>query len=308
MNATRRVEWSAAALLLLCFTGSAVMLRRVEKVRSGATLREVLFISSPRAAKRLSLGYDGLMADIYWTRAVQYFGSHHAQGADEYKLLAPLLEITTALDPHLTIAYEFGSTFLSTRPPNGAGMPEEAVKLAEYGIKNNPDDWHLYYNLGFIYYLELKDYKSAADAFRQGSKLPHTHPWLKILAARMSEHAGDLETARMMWSAAYQTSADQQVKANAAAHLRALDVDQTVPILEGLVDKYRKAIGYIPGNFADLLRSGMISQIPRDPTGRPYQIMPDGSVEVSQPDDLPFIEKGVPPGYVAPRPKFSSTP
>ena len=31
---------------------------------------------SPKAVKRLSLGYDGLLADIYWTRAVQYFGGH----------------------------------------------------------------------------------------------------------------------------------------------------------------------------------------------------------------------------------------
>ncbi|HEY1801160.1 MAG TPA: tetratricopeptide repeat protein [Terriglobales bacterium] len=305
MNATRRVEWETSVLLLLCLAGSVFMLRRVERIRSSATLREVLFISSPQAAKRLSLGYDGLMADIYWTRAVQYFGNHHAQGAEEYKLLAPLLGITTALDPHLTVAYEFGSTFLSTSPPNGAGMPQEAVKLVEYGIKNNPDDWHLYYNLGFIYYLELKDYKNAADAFRRGSQLPHTHPWLKILAARMSEHAGDLETARMMWSAAYQTSTDKQVKANAAAHLRALDVDETVPILESMVDKYRRDTGHMPLNFANLVRSGALTAIPRDPTGRPYKIMPDGHVEVSKPDALPFIEKGTPPGYVAPPPKFS---
>ena len=29
----------------------------------------------------------------------------------------------------------------------------------EYGIQHNPDNWHLYYDLGFVYYTELKDYK-----------------------------------------------------------------------------------------------------------------------------------------------------
>ena len=29
----------------------------------------------------MSLGYDGLLADIYWTRAVQYFGSKHHEGS-----------------------------------------------------------------------------------------------------------------------------------------------------------------------------------------------------------------------------------
>src|SRR6185312_7778817 len=140
----RRVEWGATVLLLLCLTGSVFLLRRVEKIRSGATLREVLFISSPQAAKRMSLGYDGLLADIYWTRAVQYFGGHHAHDG-EYELLAPLLTITTTLDPKLLPAYEFGSNFLSPKPPNGAGKPEDAVRLIEYGIRHNPDKWRLYF-------------------------------------------------------------------------------------------------------------------------------------------------------------------
>ena len=31
----------------------------------------------------MSLGYDGLLADIYWTRAVQYFGGKHHDGAQK---------------------------------------------------------------------------------------------------------------------------------------------------------------------------------------------------------------------------------
>jgi hypothetical protein len=63
---------------------------------SAATLEEVLYLSSPKVLKRASLGYDGLLADIYWTRAVQYFGfRHHNFASDSYNLLAPLLEITT---------------------------------------------------------------------------------------------------------------------------------------------------------------------------------------------------------------------
>jgi hypothetical protein len=30
-------------------------------------------------------------------------------------------------------------------------------------------------------------------------------------------------------------------------------------------------------------------------------LMPDGSVEVRVPDDLPFIQKGVPIGYIPPK-------
>ena len=128
------------------------------------------------------------------------------QDATEYDLLAPLLTITTTLDPHLMPAYEFGSNFLSPKPPDGAGKPKEAVELMEYGIRHNPDEWRLYFNLGFIYYMELNDPAKAADAFLRGSQLPNAHPWLKILAARMAGAAGDTKTARMMWGATYETT------------------------------------------------------------------------------------------------------
>jgi tetratricopeptide (TPR) repeat protein len=303
MKPSTRTTWIATVVLAICFCGSVFLLQQIDKHRANSTLRDVLFISSPQAAKRLSLGYDGLMADIYWTRAVQYFGSHHARGAEEYNLLAPLLTITTALDPHLTVAYDFGSTFLSSDPPNGAGSPEDAIKLVKYGIENNPGDWRLYYDLGFVYYLELKDYANAADAFRRGSQIPGAHPWMKILAAQMSTHAGDIQTARMMWSAAYETSKDKDIRTNAADHLRALDVDETVGQLESIVDEYKKDTGRMPSDFSELVRNHVLTALPRDPTGRPYKLMPDGRVEVSNPDDLPFITNGLPPGYVSHLPK-----
>jgi len=303
MSGSRRVTLTAGLLLLVSMAGSIVVLRRLGQVRTGATLREVLYVTSPKVLKRMSLGYDGLLADLYWTRAVQYFGSRHAERASHFNLLAPLLEITTALDPHLLVAYQFGANFLAPSPPNGAGMPDTAIQLMEFGIQNNPDDWHLYYELGFIYYLDLKDYARAADAFDRGSKVPHAHPFLKVLAAAMAQHAGDIPLARALWTTTYQTTQDKLIRANAAAHLRALEVDQDVTILEQMVAQYRERTGAWPSAMADLVKAGMLRTLPRDPTGRPYKLAVDGRVEVEAPDDIPFIEKGTPPGYKPPPPK-----
>jgi tetratricopeptide (TPR) repeat protein len=265
----------------------------------------VLYISSPKVLKRLSLGYEGLLADIYWTRAVQYFGGKHHSGAQHYDLLAPLLDITTQLDPHLVVAYEFGSNFLAPPPPNGAGMPERAIQLVQFGIRNNPNDWHLYYDLGFIYYLNLDNYSKAEEAFARGSRVPHAHPFLKLLAAQMAEHAGEIRTSQMLWTATYQTTRDASIRANAAAHLRALQVDRDVTILERLVGIYQQKTGRLPARFQDLENAGLLRGIPADPLGHTYELLPNGSVQVRDPDDLPFIQKGLPPGYVPPKkPKF----
>jgi tetratricopeptide (TPR) repeat protein len=305
MKPSARITVIASVLLLVCLAASAIVLRKIDSLRTGATLEEVLYITSPTALKRLSLGYEGLLADVYWTRAVQYFGRNYEKGTGQYTLLAPLLELTTALDPQLIVAYEYGANFLATKPPNGAGMPERAVQLAEFGIRNNPNNWRLYYDLGFIDYMELKDYRQAEEAFRRGSAVPGAHPWLKLMAALMAEHAGDLSTARLLWTATYQTTNDRQVRANAAAHLRALQVDEDVPILESLVSQYRARTGHAPQSFAELETAGMIRGTPRDPLGHSYKLTPDGGVEVRDPDDLPFIQKGVPQGYAPPaKPKI----
>jgi len=308
MKASRRITVLFSLLLLGCVTASVLLLRHLDQIRTGATLEEVLYISSPQALKKLSLGYDGLLADIYWTRAVQYFGNKHHDGARRYDLLAPLLEITTTLDPHLLVAYEYGANFLAPKPPNGGGMPERAIALAEFGIRNNPDEWRLYYNDGFIHYMELKDYAGAAEVFARGSRVPNAHPFLAVLAGKMAEHAGDRQMAGMMWSTTYQTTKDRNVRANAAAHLRALQVDEDVTNLEALASRYQQQTGHFPGSFSELEAAGLLRGTPIDPLGHAYKLMPDGRVEVRVPDDLPFIQKGTPPGYVPPlAPKFLPT-
>jgi hypothetical protein len=292
---------TASIVLVICMMSSALLLRKVDQLRSGGTAEDVLYISSPTVLKRISLGYGGLLADVYWTRAVQYFGSKHHNGGQHYELLAPLLEITTALDPQLLVAYEYGANFLAPRPPDGAGMPRRAIELAEYGIRNNPNEWKLYYQLGFIYYTELQDYAAAADAFDRGSRVPNAHPWLKLLAAQMAEHAGDLQTARMLWTTMYESTQDRAIRANAAAHLRALQVDEDVLVLERLVNIYRAKTGRVPDSFSDLERAGLLRGTAADPLGHPYRLMPDGHVVVRVPDNLPFLKKGIPPGYVPPQ-------
>jgi len=263
----------------------------------------VLFLNSPKVIKRASLGYDGLAACLYWTRAVQYFGGRHESYAASYNLLAPLLEISTHLDPHLVVAYEFGSTFLASKPPHGAGQPERAIELMEYGIQNNADNWRLYYDLGFVYYMELKDYKKASDAFDRGSRVPNSHPFLKVLAAQMAQHAGEYQTARMLWSATYQTTQDHQIRQNAVEHLRGLRVDEDVEHLQQAITRFAKRTGHPPASMAELAAAEGLPEVPVDPDGHPYKLTPDGRIEVRVPDDFPFATNGLPPGY-KPQPKF----
>lgn len=302
MNRNRQVGRVATIVLLLSLAGSLVTLHAIDGLRSDALVQETLYIRSTTALRRMSLGYTGLLADVYWTRAVQYFGTHFHNDAQDFSLLAPLLEMATELDPKLYPAYQFGANFLAPKPPNGAGRPDKALALIKYGIEHNPEEWRLYYNLGFLYYIEFKDYAGAADAFARGARLPITNPYMPILAARMAQHAGEFETARMLWATTYQSTKEGVIRQNALEHLQALRVDEDVTNLEEVVAKYRQQAGKLPMSMHDLERTGLIAGTAQDPTGRPYKLMRDGRIEVEDPQRILFITKGLPPGMSSPQP------
>src|SRR3979411_939261 len=170
MSATRRVNLMATAVLLFSMAGGMAMLHVIDHMRRESVAQQALYVRSSKVLRRMSLGYTRLLADLDWTGAVPFFGQQHYSGSVDFRLLAPLLEVTTELDSKMLPAYQFGANFLAPKPPNGAGLPGAALSLMKYGIEHNPDQWRLYYNLGFLYYTELKDYAKAADAFAQGAK------------------------------------------------------------------------------------------------------------------------------------------
>src|SRR6476469_1166977 len=111
------------------------------------TLREAseqaLYLTSDKAVGRLSLGFRALNADLYWIRALQYYGgiqqAHHdgrrsPEPGPEYGALYPYLDLATSLDPQFNIAYRFGAIYLSEPAPAGPGRTDLAIRLLNKGL------------------------------------------------------------------------------------------------------------------------------------------------------------------------------
>jgi tetratricopeptide (TPR) repeat protein len=289
---------AAAAALAAMWAGSVATQRQVD--REAGLYREspdLLWVTSPRTVKALSLGHEGLLANIYWTRAVQHYGRRLHDNRPDYGLLYPLLDITTTLDPHLLIAYYFGSFFLAQRPPIGAGSPEQAIELLNKGIKANPDNWRFYHFIGFIYYWDLQDYEKAAAAYLEGAKNPAAHPWMRVMAAQITERGGSRETSFFLWSQIYNSTTDVKIRENALGHMQGLQAQKDIEDLEALARAFRERTGRWPSSFGDMIAAGLLREPPRDPTGLPYEISADGA-EVSvalHPESKVKLEYGFSP-------------
>lgn len=295
----RGITVVALAVLAVSLAASALIVEHLDRMSTDSRMEDVLYLPSARVLKHVSLGYNTLIADLYWTRAVQYFGSKHHSHSSRYDLLYPLLDITIDLDPQLRVAYQFGSIFLAQSPPEGAGQPLLAAELVEKGIRQDPADWKLYYNLGWILASEMKDYPAASKVFERGSKIAGANPAMGVLAAAMAQHGGDVATARLMWTQIYETTENTAIRANAIKRLQALRVDTDVPQLEQALREFQAAAGRLPRGWAELQAVGWRGPTV-DPVGNPYRITADGRVEVADPEKLPFITRGLPPGYKPP--------
>jgi len=279
MSGTSRA-WTLRVALVgvpLMFIALAALQRRLDsQALSEAMQNEDLVLRSPSLVKKLSLGYDALLADIYWTRAVQYYGQRIGDAHTKFDSLGPLLDIATTLDPKLIVAYRFGAIFLSEPRAVGAGRADLAVNLVQKGIEANPDQWILNYDLGFLYYWRLKDYPKAAQVYAEGGKKPHAPLVMTLMAARVAQKGNDLETSRMIFLQLYESSRDKNVRKMAMRELRALKAQEDEMHLDEIIQDYTRRFGHYPVSTKEMVQAGMLPFEPVDSIGFPYVIGPDG--------------------------------
>lgn len=277
-------------ILLAGFMGVWKLQHSLDQQRAALSEdRDYLLLSSPKLIKAVSLEFAPLLADFYWTRAVQFYGNKHVRGDANLEQLWPLLDITTTLDPNLIVAYRFGAIFLSQRAPGGAGRPDLAVRLIERGIKANPDYWRLYEDLGFIYYMDLKDYTKASEAFWEGSKNPKALIWMKVMAAKIAAQGESYETSFFLWNDVYNNTSDPQIKENAKAHLQLLRAQEDCRQLDLLGGEYERRFGHRPRSVSEFVDAGLLRGIPADALGYPYIFNENGEAALNP--HSPLFEK-----------------
>jgi tetratricopeptide (TPR) repeat protein len=235
---------------------------------------EYLYMPSGRILKQLSFGHEGLLANIYWMRAVQYYGDKRLRNEKEFPLLYSLINIAVTLDPKMMESYQFGAIFLSEPSPIGAAAPRQAVEIVQKGIEFNPDNWQLYKNLGFVYYWYLKDYRSSAQAFMKGSQIPHAAPWMKSMAALLMEQGGNRQASKFLWEQIYETSSTVSMRENARKNLAKLQADEDIELLEKIINKWESQTGNKIQSLRDLVAFKVFKEVPRDPYGYFYQYDP----------------------------------
>lgn len=245
---------------------------------SNAKIEEDHLYLNGATVKRASLGFNGLVADWYWMRSLQYVGRKvlaSGQGLQldnlgtlNLKLLAPLLDTATTLDPQFMEPYEYAAIVLPTIDVR------EATRITYKGIAANPSSWRLYQHLGYIYW-EGHDYAAAQQTYSQGAKLPGAPAWMEAMAARMAVEGGSRATAQEIYRRMYEQSGDDKVKEMARRRLLQLSALDLQDGLRRTVESYKSQTGKCPFSWREMGPALRSSKMKLDQTGAP--IDPSGA-------------------------------
>jgi hypothetical protein len=292
----------ASALLVAAALG--VQAVRETRYRIAPVDATLLYVRSGASLNRLALSYHALLADVYWIRAIQYYGDMRlsTSQAKQYSALYPLLDLATSLDPRFTLAYRFGAMFLAEPFPDGAGRVDLAIALLNKGLAAEPAKWQYAQDAGFVYYWWLQDYKQAAMWFDKASRIEGAPWWLRSLAATTLAQGGDRRSSRVLWRQLYETAESDWIRNTARVRLAQLDALDEIDQLAVLLARYQRIAGRFPADWDALRTSGLLRAIPLDPSGTPYLLdaTQPGGVTVARSSRLyplpsQFVRKAGPP-------------
>lgn len=276
---------------------AALLVRRLDTLRppdDPNAIDESLYVNG-KMARRISLGFNGLAADWYWMRSLQYVGrkvidAEHMPidnlGQLNLKLLAPLLDTATTLDPEFLDPYEYAAIVLPAINVN------DAIRITKKGISANPNAWRLYHHLGYIYW-QQRDYQAASEIYGRGAQIDGAPPWMEAMKAKMAADGGSRATAREIYTRMYEQSTDEKVRDMAHKRLLQLDSLDQRESLRKLFAAYRARTGKCPSSWKEIepvfraLRVPVAaSGAPLDPSGMPY-VLRECEVELDPKSEVP---------------------
>jgi len=227
------------------------------------------------ALSALSFEFKGITADYLFLKLTTFTGyklkQHQKLDTEERKIAFLGLEKITDLDPHFWDPYVFAEGEFVW----GAGKVEETEPLLLKAARYRADDYHPYYFLGFNRFYFLKDSPKAAEYLRLAAAKPGCPNYLKNLAARISLYGNQTAMGIIFLQHMLQETQKEGTKKYLAKRLEALEAIHT---LEKAMLEYYKKSETKPASLDVLVREGFIGEIPKDPYGGKFILLPNGRI------------------------------
>jgi len=224
-----------------------------------------------------SLEFKGFVSDLLFIKALILKGSTYERKEEpcmkpeEWQWFNSILIASTDLDPYFIDPYLLANAHMTWE----AGMVRETNELLEKGTQYRDWDWSLPFFAGFNSFFFLHDNAKAAELLATAAQRPGPSEQLLSLAARLAYTEKKTENAVMFLEAILAKTEDKQLRKQYTTRINAL---QARLLLERGVSSYKKKFGRYPAVLQDIIKAGIMPEIPRDPYGGKFSMGPQGQV------------------------------
>ena len=239
--------------------------------RKEFTADQETFVTLPsgQTLKVLSFGYRNLLADMLFIWSIQFYSAYNL--TNRYDYIEHVFNVITDINPNYKEPYIVGSWIMALEKED---IPM-AMRLLKKGADNMPDEWIFNYELGFYSYKNLKDYKLAEKYFKMASEKPGAPEHIHRQQAHMIYMENNLEYAYQLWQDILNKAKDWFARSAALNHLFQIKYEIDKRNLEKKIKEFHERKGRNPFNLEELVRTGMISEIPKDYTKGDYLYNPN---------------------------------
>ena len=248
-------------IVFLAILGGAMYIqhRHLTKIKPSRPYRDSLYLPRGEYVKFLSLGYDMVVADILWLRAIQAFGGHYL-GDRNYEGIINLFDVITDLNPYFIDAYLFGNTVIGEE----AGQKEKGLVLINKGIsKTLRRSYRLGYWGGYDATWNIRNYKLAKYYFRMALKCPDCPDYVERLLTFTDEKMGNYHVAFQKRVEDYLRAIDNNDSLlEDISRKKIIDVIQQwhIAIMKQSAKQYHEKFGKDISNLEQLINEGLIGE------------------------------------------------
>ncbi|MDD5729549.1 MAG: hypothetical protein PHN57_00260 [Candidatus Omnitrophica bacterium] len=256
MGLTRRLSAGCLLLFILACSLSFYLEKSPTQEKNN-----LYFLPQAEYIKIVSGSYRALSAHLLYIKGVLELTD---EIPNRTPYLLKLFRLCVELDPKLIDAYIFGGVIV---PSKKADIPEGILFLKE-AMHLNPGEWRIPFWIGFNY-LELGDYKKVIEYYKLASELPASPAYLKTNLAFFYYKSGGAQEGLLYLEGLADTLKDESMLESLKKKIAWL---KNIIILEAKVQEYKDRFGEWPFELQDLVKKGLLANIPGDPFGKGFYL------------------------------------
>jgi hypothetical protein len=234
--------------------------------------RQLLYLPSPEMLKLMSLGNPGLAADVLYLWSIQYYSLF--QPHERFLYLETIYDLITDLDPRYVDAYRIGALIMEMQTGGDELELKRAVRrLFDKGLRHLPNDWSLAESAAWDLFMRFRDREAALHYAEIASRHPDAPARIKRMVGvwRDKEGVWSVDDSIAYWRAAVDNAVDDYDRKMCLSKLYDAVFSKDRQRLDPLLETHARSTGSC-ADWGDLIRAGLIDQVPLDFAGNAYGI------------------------------------